>query len=392
MPYKFKLPDLGEGVVEGEIVQWLIQSGQTIKEDQAMVEIMTDKATVEIPSPVAGTVVRTIGAEGEIVAVGTTLVVIEGADEQPLPPPVRQAATPTNNPEAKPPTPPTGARFMATPAVRRLARESGVDLTTVQGSGAGGRIIRQDVEEAAQSGGAASQPPVVQESSPQWIPYRGLRKKIGDHMVAAKRFAPHYTYVDEVDVTRLAALRERLNSASPEHRLSFLPFLVKACVTGLKKYPLLNAVLDEENQRIHLSHHYNIGIATAMEEGLIVPVVKAADQQTLAQLAGSITALTERARNGKARLEDLRDGTFTITSLGQLGGLVATPIINYPEVAILGVHKIVSRAVVRSGKIVIREMMNLSLSLDHRVVDGVVGAQFLTGMIGLLEDPESLSD
>ena len=224
------------------------------------------------------------------------------------------------------------------------------------------------------------------------IPYRGLRKKIGDHMVASKRFAPHYTYVDEVDVTKLSALRDSLNSTSSETRLSFLPFLVKACVLALKKYPLLNAMLDEENQIIQLKNHYNIGVATATNKGLLVPVLKSAERKTLSELGREIEDLSAKAKSGKAQLADLKGGTFTITSLGALGGIFATPIINYPEVAILGVHKIQPRPIVCRGEIVVREVMNLSLSLDHRVVDGVVGAQFLNEMIRTIEEPDLLSD
>lgn len=394
MPYEFKLPDIGEGVVEGEIVQWLIQAGEVIEEDQIMIEIMTDKATVEIPSPVAGTVLRIIGAEGDVVAVGTTLVVIEGTNQEP--PLVVPASPPKKAGKslAINPLPPGKEKSIATPAVRRLARRAGIDLTTLQGSGARGRITQQDVEKAA----VAAEPDEKNAHSEKdvdenRIPYRGIRKKIGDHMVAAKRFAPHYTYVDEVDVTKLSALRDSLNNAtSSETRLSFLPFLVKACVLALKQYPLLNAMLDEENQIIELKKPYNIGIATATDKGLVVPVLKSAEEKTLFELGREIEDLSAQAKSGKVQLADLKGGTFTITSLGALGGIFATPIINYPEVAILGVHKILPRPIVRRGEVVIREMMNLSLSLDHRVVDGVLGAQFLNEMIRTIEKPELLAD
>jgi len=393
MPYEFKLPDLGEGVVEGEIVQWLIQAGEIIEEDQIMVEIMTDKATVEIPSPVAGAVLRIIGAEGDIIAVGTTLVVIEGTHQEP---PLAAPAFPPNKTGkslAMDPVPTSKKKSIATPAVRQLARKAGIDLGTLQGSGARGRITRQDVEKAAASAetnekSAHSEKDVDNNR----IPYRGLRKKIGDHMVAAKRFAPHYTYVDEVDVTKLSALRDSLNSTSSETHLSFLPFLIKACVLALKQYPLLNAMLDEEQQIIELQTTYNIGIATATDKGLLVPVLKSADQKTLVELGRELEDLSAQAKSGKVQLADLKGGTFTITSLGALGGIFATPIINYPEVAILGVHKILSRPIVCGGEVVVRQVMNLSLSLDHRVVDGMVGAQFLNEMIRTIEEPELLSD
>jgi pyruvate dehydrogenase E2 component (dihydrolipoamide acetyltransferase) len=393
MPYEFKLPDIGEGVVEGEIVQWLIQAGEIIEEDQLMVEIMTDKATVEIPSPVAGTVLRIIGVEGEAVAVGTTLVVIEGANQAPPEAAPKSSSKNTGKSLAIDPVPPGKERSMATPAVRQLARKIGIDLATLHGSGAEGRITRKDVERAAAS--TAPEEGVLnleKDADSDRIPYRGLRKKIGDHMVASKRFAPHYTYVDEVDVTKLSALRDSLNSTSSETRLSFLPFLVKACVLALKKYPLLNAMLDEENQIIQLKNHYNIGVATATDKGLLVPVLKSAERKTLSELGREIEDLSAKVKSGKAQLADLKGGTFTITSLGALGGIFATPIINYPEVAILGVHKIQPRPIVCRGEIVVREVMNLSLSLDHRVVDGVVGAQFLNEMIRTIEEPDLLSD
>ncbi len=395
MPYEFKLPDLGEGVVEGEIVQWLIQAGEVIEEDQIMVEIMTDKATVEIPSPVAGAVLSIVGAEGDVVAVGTTLVVIEGTHQEP---PLAVPASPPNKTGKSlamdpVPLPPSKEKSIATPAVRQLARRAGIDLATLQGSGAKGRITRQDVEKATVSAEPNEKSTHLEKNvDNNRLPYRGLRKKIGDHMVAAKRFAPHYTYVDEVDVTKLSALRDSLNTTSSETHLSFLPFLVKACVLALKQYPLLNAMLDEEHQIIELKTTYNIGIATATDKGLLVPVLKSADQKTLIELGRELEDLSAQAKSGKVQLADLKGGTFTITSLGALGGIFATPIINYPEVAILGVHKILSRPMVCGGEVVVREVMNLSLSLDHRVVDGMVGAQFLNEMIRTIEEPELLSD
>ena len=390
MPYEFKLPDIGEGVVEGEIVRWLIRPGDHLEEDQPMVEVMTDKVTVEIPSPVSGEVLKTVGGEGALIAVGATLVVIDSPEG-----PEQAAAPSERRPERRLPTAGSmvqqaplrsqkQARNLATPAVRRLSREMGVDLSGVQGTGSGGRITRQDVERAhSQPSEVASQA----EGAPDSIPYRGVRKKIGDHLVAAKRFAPHYTYVEEVDATPLVELRSEFRRNHEGQDLTYLPFFIKACVSGLKKHAILNSTLDEEKKLILLKRSYNIGIAIATPEGLIVPVIKKADDKSLLDISAEIQSLAEQARSGRIQLEDLRDGTFTITSLGALGGVLATPIINYPEVAILGVHKIMERPVVRKGEVVIRHMMNLSLSLDHRVVDGFVGAEFLRDVISHLENP-----
>ena len=390
MPYEFKLPDIGEGVVEGEIVRWLIRPGDHLEEDQPMVEVMTDKVTVEIPSPVSGEVLKTVGGEGALIAVGATLVVIdtpEGPEQATAPSERRSERTlPTAGSmvQQAPLRSQKQARNLATPAVRRLSREMGVDLSGVQGTGSGGRITRQDVERAhSQPSEVASQA----EGAPDSIPYRGVRKTIGDHLVAAKRFAPHYTYVEEVDATPLVELRSEFRRNHEGQDLTYLPFFIKACVSGLKQHAILNSTLDEEKKLILLKRSYNIGIAIATPEGLIVPVIKKADDKSLLDISAEIQSLAEQARSGRIQLEDLRDGTFTITSLGALGGVLATPIINYPEVAILGVHKIMERPVVRKGEVVIRHMMNLSLSLDHRVVDGFVGAEFLRDVISHLENP-----
>lgn len=379
MAFELKLPDIGEGVVEGEIVRWLVKEGDRVEQDQPLVEIMTDKATVEIPSQYGGKVIRCFGAEGEIVEVGSTLVVIETdepVEEEKIEPPAAPLPAPAEAPRQGP-----AAAVLATPAVRKLARELGVNLPDIKGSGPAGRITPEDVQRAAAApaGGGAV----------ETIPYRGLRKKIGTHLAAAKRAAPHFTYVEEADVTELVRRREELAGSQPptEVRLTYLPFIIKAVVEGLKKYPLLNAALDEEKAVIEVRKYYNIGIATATPEGLIVPVIKEADRKSILELAREINELTSATREGRVKVEDLRGGTFTITSLGPLGGLLATPILNYPEVAILGVHKISKRAVVREGEIVVRDMVNLSLSLDHRVVDGVVGAEFLRHLISLLETP-----
>ncbi|MGH9342108.1 MAG: dihydrolipoamide acetyltransferase family protein [Acidobacteriota bacterium] len=401
MPYEFKLPDIGEGVVEGEIVRWLVREGDQLREDQPMLEVMTDKATVELSSPVQGKVLTRHGEEGETVEVGSTLVVIE----------MDEATEASHRERARGRE---GARVrgregagaskgyrqqargseevLATPAVRKLARDLGIDLAKVGGTRPGGRITREDVEFYATTGQsklaeaeAAAEAPQASET----IPYRGLRRKIGDHMRTSKSSAVHYTYIEEVDVTELVRLRRQFLALSggDDVRLTYIPFIIKAVIEGLKKYPLVNSSLDEEQGVIHIKKYYNIGIATATEEGLIVPVVKQADRKNVLELAREVAELSEKTRRGDVQLDDLKDSTFTITSLGSLGGVLATPIINFPEVAILGIHKIAQKPVVRHGQIVVAEMMNLSLTLDHRVVDGAIGAQFLHHVIPYIESP-----
>jgi pyruvate dehydrogenase E2 component (dihydrolipoamide acetyltransferase) len=385
MLFQFKLPDIGEGVVEGEIVKWLVGDGDNIHEDQPLVEIMTDKATVEIPSPVAGKVAKRYGDEGGTISVGAVLVEIDTGDGAPkqlrksveyeMAVPVRRAQHATD--------------VLATPAVRRLARERGVDLSKVKGSGPASRITMEDLSQYQPETAAATQPAARIEPE-ETVPYRGLRRKIGERMVESKTTAPHYTYVEEVDVSELSRVRNIYNEMSGG-RLTYLPFIIKAVIEGLRKYPLLNSSLDEDNGIIRIKHYYNIGIATATEDGLIVPVVKDADQKSVLDLAKEIARLSDAAKAGKIKVEELKGGTFTITSLGSLGGLMATPIINYPEVAILGLHKISPRPVVRDNQVVVREIMNLSISLDHRVVDGAIAAHFVAHVRMYLENPGLLA-
>jgi pyruvate dehydrogenase E2 component (dihydrolipoamide acetyltransferase) len=382
MAYKFKLPDIGEGIVEAEIVQWLVQEGDQVKEDQPLVEVLTDKATVEIPSPLKGTITTRIGEDGEVIEVGATLVVIEedpGQDKEHLG--SIHSGTRATLPDRKGKSGQSSA--LATPAVRRLANELGIDLNQIKGSGPGGRITEKDLEPADK---ASSSGPT------ETTPYSGVRRKVGDHLVQSLRTAAHFTYVEEVDATNLVLLREQFLSSNQEHdvRLTYLPLLMKTVVQGLKEHPLMNASLDEENGVIHLKKYYNIGIATHTPEGLMVNVVRDVDKKGVLELAREITQLTQAALQGKAKLENLKDGTFTITSLGTLGGIAATPIINYPEVAVLAVHRISKRPVVRDDQVVIRHMMNLSLASDHRVVDGTIAAQFLHSIIPLIEDPSWL--
>ncbi len=397
MSFQFRLPDIGEGVVEGEIVKWLVKEGDEVVEDQPIVEVMTDKATVEIPSPVRGKIAKRHGDEGTTIAVGAVIVEVETG----------QAAAPKPEPAAK-----SGERYgfgtssgrstsdtsiLATPAVRKLAREKGIDLANVKGSGPAGRITLDDLAQYKPEPETTARVPQVEavsrEGLVEQIPYRGLRRRIGEHLAVSKSTAPHYTYVEEVDMTEMVRLRKTFIalSGAQNQKLTYLPFVIKAVIEGLRKFPLLNSTLDEENELILVRRYFNIGIATATESGLIVPVVKDADSKSILQLAREIGQLSEAARQGKLKVEDLKDSTFTITSLGPLGGLFATPIINYPEVAIVGLHKITPRPVVRDGQIVIRDMMNLSVSLDHRVVDGAIAADFVQQVALYLENPGLLA-
>lgn len=420
MPFEFRLPDIGEGIHEGEIVKWLVKEGDFVREDQPMVEVMTDKATVEIPAPRAGKILKLHAKEGEVVKVGSVLVTIEEISEARTEPKREAAVTPSPPPKPEPepiavasaPAATVSAqRVLATPATRKLARELGVDIAQIQGTGPGGRITDEDVRRFAAARTAPPSPPpptpaptpqptapaftpspVVTDRREERIPLRGIRKRIAEHMRQSKSTAAHFTYVDEVDMTELIQLREQLKPLAEQKgvKLTYLPFIVKASVAALKEMPILNASIDEATGEIVIKKYYNIGIATATEEGLIVPVIKDADRKSILEIAAEIERLAKAAREGKIALQDIQGGTFTITSLGALGGLFATPIINYPEVAILGIHEIKKRPVVRENQIVIRDIMYISLSFDHRLIDGDVGARFCKKIIGYLEDPKLL--
>lgn len=444
MAFQFHLPDIGEGVVEGEIVSWKVAEGDLIALDQPMVEVMTDKATVEIPSPRAGRIARINFKEGEICPVGDVLVVIEedGAAAQapaattsvhvPAAPaaasgngvrPDTAAATsamPSVAPPARSATQ-SGpevvdasagrARVKATPATRRLARQLGVELPRVQATGKHGRVTTDDVRRfasgetaaapAARPSAAASastQAPafapisIPREGEEERIPLRGLRKRIADNMTRSTHTAAHFTYVEEVDMTDLVDVRERAKARAAERgiKLTYLPFIMKAVVSGLKKWPQLNAALDESTQELVRRKYYNLGIAAQGPQGLMVTVVRDADRRSIFDLAQEIQRLGEAVQAGNVSRDDLTGSTFTITSLGKLGGVLATPILNFPEVGIMGIHKMEQKPAVRDGQIVIRWLMNLSISLDHRLVDGWDGAMFLQDVKTLLEDPTTM--
>ncbi|MBS2030910.1 MAG: 2-oxo acid dehydrogenase subunit E2 [Deltaproteobacteria bacterium] len=407
--FEFKLPDLGEGVVEGEIVKWLVKEGEPLAEDQGVVELMTDKATVVVPSPKKGKVLKLHGAEGQMAKVHTPLVTLEvegagAATAAPAPSHATAAAAAAAVVAAPAAKPKSDAKVLATPVTRRMAREHGLDLGAIAGSGPQGRVTKADVLSALSGNGATAKGPQLSaQTAKSWapmaaqvgdqrIPLRGLRKRIAAKMVESKFTAPHFTFVEEVDCTAMVALRARINAqlkaAGDPSKLSFLPIIAKACVAALRKFPTLNANFDEAAQELVVKGSFNIGVAVATEDGLIVPVVKAVEHKSLRQIGDEVEQLAKAVREKRAKNDDLTGGTFTISSLGQTGGLMATPIINHPEVAILGVHRMRERPVVRDGKIEIGQVMNLSLSFDHRVIDGAIGADFTYALIKYLENPE----
>jgi pyruvate dehydrogenase E2 component (dihydrolipoamide acetyltransferase) len=390
MAYEFKLPDIGEGMAEGEIVRWLVKEGDTLAQDQPMVEVMTDKATVEIATPHAGRVLERRFKEGERCPVGEILIVIEVLVETDKTPTVNMAKTPGPAADG------ASSGILATPATRRLAREMSVDLSKVKGSGPGGQITVADVRSAKVGQGGDKEPdnqmtpgPNTQSVGDVRIPFRGVRRMIAEHMVLTQRQVAQFTYVEEIDCTELVELRDKAERRQSGHgiKLTYLTFFVKAAVEALKKHPQLNATLDEPAGEIVQRREYHIGIAAQTPEGLMVPVIRHADRRSLLDLAREVDRLGVAAKNGRVSPRDLGGSTFTITSLGTLGGIVATPIVNYPEVAILAIHKIAKRPVVVDDKIVIRDMMNLSLSVDHRLVDGYDAATFVAEMKASLETP-----
>lgn len=469
--YEFKLPDIGEGVTEGEIVNWLVKVGDRVSDDQEMVEVMTDKATVTIGAPKAGVVTEQRFQVGQVVPVGAVLVVFDTDAGAAAPAPAPVAPAPKN---ALPPSAdadggvevvasavgdikdvlpgmgrgapkraapePSAEVFseqpLAAPATRKLARELGVDLRRVKPTGSGGRVTRDDVERASSGAKAApminipvlaappgvhdavtlrpgstvpEQPvaaaaaarapapvaalaPVPSRPREERQPIRGMRKRIYENMARSKHTAAHFTYVDECDVTALKGLRERTKGYAERAgvKLSFLPFIVKAVVAALRKHPALNCLVDDAAGEMVLRKNFDIGIAAATESGLTVPVLRDADRLSVLDIARELERLGGAARDGKLRQEDLGGSSFTITSLGKQGGLFATPVVNYPEVAILGVHEMKRRPVVRGDDIVIGEVMLLSLSFDHRIIDGHVGAAFAQEIIALLQEPDRL--
>ncbi|BAU27137.1 pyruvate dehydrogenase E2 component (dihydrolipoamide acetyltransferase) [Aneurinibacillus soli] len=438
MAFQFKMPDIGEGIHEGEIVKWHIKEGDQVEEDQIIMEVQNDKAVVEIPSPVNGKVLAIKVEEGTVAVVGDVLVefdaegapaeeeqpqtetaaaekaeqkTVESAPSTPAPAPVQQNAAPVD--ESK--------RVFATPAVRKLARERGINIRQVAGTGKNGRITRQDVEAFASGGAPAAQtapvtaPQAAQQAenvapaeakaapaaapiqTPAGLeerkPLKGIRKAIANAMVKSMYTAPHVTIMDEVDVTKLVDMRTRFKplAAQKEVKLTYLPFVVKAVIAGLRQFPELNASIDEETNEVVLKKYYNIGIAAATDEGLLVPVIKDADRKPLWKIAGEISELATKARERKASADELKGSTFSITNIGSAGGMFFTPVINYPEVAILGVGRIAKKPIVNENdEIVAAPVLALSLSFDHRLIDGELAQLYMNYIKNLLQNPEML--
>jgi len=396
MPYDVKLPDIGEGVAEGEIVRWLVKAGEAVKEDQPLVEVMTDKASVEIPSPRTGTIAAIHVEEGAMVPVGTVIISIAEAGDSAAPAAAKSHAAanatagPTATVTAAPSAPAaTGARVQATPAVRAIAKEMGVALESIAGTGPGGAITADDVKKAG-AGGAKSAP-IAATAGETRQPLRGLRRKIAEHMRHSLSTTAQFTFVAECDWTEIVAHRAEMKGKADaaKVKLTFLPYVVKALIQPLRDFPLLNSSLDDAKQEIVLKSALNLGIATATPDGLTVPVIAHADRLPLLALAREIERLSAAARDHSIKLDELQGATFTITSTGAKGGVLATPILHHPQVAILGVHEVKKKPAVVNDAIVIRDLGNLSLSLDHRVVDGQVGADFLYAVIERLQDPRS---
>ena len=398
MAKQFKFPDVGEGITEGEIVRWLVKEGDEVKIDQGLAEIETDKAIVEMPAPYAGTILKLHFKEKDIVKVGEILVTIgekgEVPAEAPPPPPSRPEAMRVTG--APPPVP--GA-ILATPKVRKLADELGVSLAAVRGSGPQGRITEDDLRAAGERAAAPKKREIKIKAKFDFygtierIPLRGVRRATAKRMAESVAKAAHVTHCDEADASALTALRERMKSdpAAEGVKLTYLPFIVKAVVEALKLHPMLNATLDDEEGEIIVKKYYNIGVAVDVPDGLIVPVVKFPELKSVFDIAREIQDLAEAAKVRTLDLADLRGGTFSITNVGVIGGDFATPIINYPEAAILATMKIADRARVENGQVKVKKTLPLCLSFDHRIVDGAEAARFMKDLIRFLEIPESLS-
>ncbi|MEX5629961.1 dihydrolipoamide acetyltransferase family protein [Pseudomonas marginalis] len=409
-----KMPDIGEGIAEVELSVWHVKVGDMVVEDQVLADVMTDKAMVDIPSPVHGKVISLGGEPGEVMAVGSVLISIEveGAGNAKDVPVAKEAPKAAPVVEAKPapvvenkPAPVVTAqapvareadeRPLASPAVRKHALDAGIQLRLVQGSGPAGRILHEDLEAYLQQGASKTSMaanPYAERNDEEQIPVIGMRRKIAQRMQDATRRAAHFSYVEEIDVTALDELRVHLNEkhGATRGKLTLLPFIVRAMVVALRDFPQINARYDDEAQVITRLGAVHVGVATQSDVGLMVPVVRHAEARSLWGNAEEIARLATAARNGKASRDELSGSSITLTSLGALGGIVSTPVLNLPEVAIVGVNRIVERPMVIKGQIVIRKMMNLSSSFDHRVVDGMDAAQFIQAIRGLLEQPASL--
>jgi len=382
MPFDFLLPDLGEGITEAEIRKWLVKAGDAVEEHQSVVEVETDKAVVEVPTPRKGTVLSLSGSEGDIVRVGEVLLTIEEIAQEKHE--SRSVSVVGELPEAEETIP----HVLATPSVRALAREKGIFLEDIRGTGPRGSVTREDLLTAVDKGGAATERAELEER----IPFRGLRRTIARNLIKSHQMTVCVTGMEEVDVTELWNLRTREKAGLDERgiHLTYFPFIIKAVQHALHEHPLLNASVDEEGESIILKKYYNIGFAVDTSEGLIVPVLRNVEKKSILELAEQLETLSERARQRTISLEEMKDSSFTISNFGQFGGGFATPIINYPDVAILAVGRITDKPWVVNGEITIRKILPLSLTFDHRVTDGGDATRFLSRVASYLEDPASL--
>ena len=381
MVYNFKLADIGEGIVEGEVSKWYIKVGDVVKENQPLVEIITEKVTVELPSPADGTIMKIGPDAGKIVKVGEVIVVIDdGKEEDDVRGVSKEEAKVDKKEVIKEEI--KSKKVIATPAVKRLAKEMGIDITKVVATGEDGKITEKDVKRYSK---------LEVHSNEERIAFRGTRKTIAERLAKSSDRVVQAWIMEEIDMTEVTELKNRLKESSSEDiKLTYMPFFVKAVIRSLKSSPRINASLDEETEDIVIKKDYNIGIATDTEQGLIVPVIKKAQDKDIKKIAKEIEELSIEAKSGKLGLEDTQGGTFTITNIGAIGGISSIPIVNYPEVAILAINKIMKKVVHWEGKIVVRDRVYLSLSFDHRVLDGADVARFLNSIRKCLENPESL--
>jgi pyruvate dehydrogenase E2 component (dihydrolipoamide acetyltransferase) len=439
MATEIKLPEIGEGVTEGELVKWLVKIGDTLKVDQAFAEVMTDKATVEVPTPVAGVVKALKAKEGDVIKIEQVMIeletsgtgsavstgtkahnsetakatVIASAASNVV---AVQAATPSANISAAPAhqaagasyyPPPADSKVLATPATRRLARETSVDINGLTGSGLAGRVTREDVLSAKSNGGDL-QTPISAKTTSVSIPrpayqgpkgaveervaIRGIRKKIAENMQMSKHIIPHFTLMDEANVSALVEFRDKMKALAEKEgtKITYLPFAIKALIATVRQFSMFNASIDDANQEIVYKKYFNIGFAADTPNGLVVPVIKNADQKTIVELSKEILDLSKRARDGKLKPEEMKGATITITNIGSVGGTYATPIINHPEVAILGMYKIQDKVIVENGDFKVVKVMNFTITADHRLIDGAVAANFLKAFFQRIENPAIL--
>jgi pyruvate dehydrogenase E2 component (dihydrolipoamide acetyltransferase) len=424
-----KLPELGEGVTEGELIKWLVKPGDAVKADQPVAEVMTDKATVEVPTPVAGVVKELKFKSGEVVKVDSVMLILEGggksasatasvAAQAPAPQKPASASSAANS-AAVNRAPSTGStihppvadfKVLATPSTRRLARETGVDLNTLTGSGLAGRVTREDVMAASAAGGTAPSRAASASTSvtaaqfrgtptalssqgvEERVPLVGIRRKIAENLQRSKAIIPHFTLMDEANVTALVSLRESLKEYAEKNgtKITYLPIVMKAMIATIREFPMFNASIDDAASEIVYKKYFNVGFAADTPNGLVVPVIKNADQKTIIELSKEILDLSKRARDGKLKPDEMKGAGITITNIGSVGGTYATPVINHPEVAILGMYKIDEKPVIKNGQLSAIKVMNFTVTADHRLIDGAVAARFLKAFIERMENPGRL--